>query len=212
MQTYVQAIGIGFLLSMIPGPIFFSLLETSITKGIRAALSFNLGVLLSDLLYIVCALLFFWELSSLAQGDHKLLFRFITGIIFIGFGFVNFFKKVEIMSKKGNEIIIHVRHYLLLSLKGFVLNLANPLIVFYWLSVVTLAQTLTDSSSEFELYSFLGLIIITFMIIDLIKIVLAKSLRPLVTNILLKRINQLVGIVFVIIGSFLIFQFLVRIM
>lgn len=208
MQLYVQAIGIGFLLSVIPGPIFFSLLETSITKGIRAAISFNFGVLLSDILYIVFASIFFWELSSLNYGEHKLFSRFITGLIFIGFGFINFFKKVEIVSKKQDEAMRHNKHHLILCLKGFILNLANPLLVFYWLSVMSLAQTLTDTNSIFEVFSFIGLILITFIIFDLIKIVLAKSLRPLVTNKLLKRINQIVGVVFAIIGGFLIFQYL----
>ena len=211
MQFYIQAIGIGFLLSIIPGPIFFLLLETSITKGIRAALSFNFGVLLSDLIYIVFASIFFMELRSLDDGENKLLFRFVSGIIFIGYGLVNFFKKVEIVANiKGEEKIIQTKHHLLLSLKGFILNFANPFVIFYWLSVMSLAQTLTNSNSESAVYSFLGIILATFMSIDLIKIFLAKSLRPLVTNSFLKAINQLIGIVFTVIGIFLIIQYIDR--
>ena len=207
MQFYIQAIGIGFLLSIMPGPIFFSLLETSITKGIRAAISFNFGVLLSDLIYIVFASIFFLELRSLDSGEHKLLFRFVSGIIFIGYGLFNFFKKVEIITEKGEENIIQTKHHLLLSLKGFILNFANPFVVFYWLSVMSLAQTLTDSESEMDVYSFIGVVLATFISLDLIKIFLAKSLRPLVTNTLLKGINQLIGIVFTVIGLFLIIQY-----
>jgi threonine/homoserine/homoserine lactone efflux protein len=207
MQFYIQAIGIGFLLSIMPGPIFFSLLETSITKGIRAAISFNFGVLLSDLIYIVFASIFFLELRSLDSGEHKLLFRFVSGIIFIGYGLFNFFKKVEITTEKGEENIIQTKHHLLLSLKGFILNFANPFVVFYWLSVMSLAQTLTDSESEMDVYSFIGVVLATFISLDLIKIFLAKSLRPLVTNTLLKGINQLIGIVFTVIGLFLIIQY-----
>jgi threonine/homoserine/homoserine lactone efflux protein len=209
MQFYVQAIGIGFLLSVMPGPIFFSLLETSITKGIRAALSFNFGVLLSDLVYIVFASIFFMELRSLDSGEHKLLFRFVSGIIFIGYGIFNFFKKVEIIgNNKDADYTIQTKHHLLLSLKGFILNFANPFVVFYWLSVMSLAQTLTDSDTELEVYSFLGVILATFIVVDLAKIILAKSLRPLVTNTLLKSINQLIGIVFTVIGVFLIIQYI----
>jgi len=207
MQFYIQAIGIGFLLSVMPGPIFFSLLETSITKGIRAAISFNFGVLLSDLIYIVFASIFFLELRSLDSGEHKLLFRFVSGIIFIGYGLFNFFKKVEITTEKGEENIIQTKHHFLLSLKGFILNFANPFVVFYWLSVMSLAQTLTDSESEMDVYSFIGVVLATFISLDLMKIFLAKSLRPLVTNTLLKGINQLIGIVFTVIGLFLIIQY-----
>jgi len=56
MQFFLQAIGIGFLLSVMVGPVFFVLLETSITKGIRAALALDIGVFISDVLYIMFAL------------------------------------------------------------------------------------------------------------------------------------------------------------
>ena len=38
----------GFLLAFAIGPVFFTLIETSITKGIKAAIFFDLGALFSD--------------------------------------------------------------------------------------------------------------------------------------------------------------------
>jgi threonine/homoserine/homoserine lactone efflux protein len=38
----------GIFLSFMIGPVFFILIETSITKGFRAALAFDLGVVLGD--------------------------------------------------------------------------------------------------------------------------------------------------------------------
>ncbi|MFM7466370.1 MAG: LysE family transporter, partial [Crocinitomicaceae bacterium] len=149
----------------------------------------------------------------LDSGDHKLLFRFVSGLIFIVYGVFNFFKKVEILSaNKGDDNAIQTKHHLLLSLKGFILNFANPFVVFYWLSVMSLAQTLTDSDSDIEVYYFLGVLLSTFIIVDLTKIILAKSLRPLVTNSLLKGINQLIGIVFTLIGIFLIIQYVNKVL
>ena len=52
MEYIFQAIGIGFLLSVMVGPVFFVLLETSITKGARSALMLDLGVFISDIIYI----------------------------------------------------------------------------------------------------------------------------------------------------------------
>ena len=37
------------------GPVFFMLIQTSITKGARAAITFDLGVVLSDLCFILIA-------------------------------------------------------------------------------------------------------------------------------------------------------------
>ena len=49
------AIPLGILLSFMVGPVFFVLLETSATKGFRAAVSFNIGVILADIVFLLIA-------------------------------------------------------------------------------------------------------------------------------------------------------------
>jgi len=94
-----------------------------------------------------------------------------------------------------------------LALKGFVLNLANPMVVFYWFSVMTLgAEDATSHGPDNSMLVFLASILITFFSIDVLKIIGAKSLRPLVTDKVLKGLNRLIGIVFVGFGVVLIVQ------
>ena len=83
MDFYLQAFGIGFLLSVMVGPVFFVLLETSITKGVRAALALDLGVFISDIVYILFAFIFASQLKSLTSGDGKnnLILAIIGGIL-----------------------------------------------------------------------------------------------------------------------------------
>ena len=50
-----NAILFGFFLSFMIGPVFFMLIQTSILKGARAAIAFNLGVILGDVAFIVIA-------------------------------------------------------------------------------------------------------------------------------------------------------------
>ena len=45
----------GFLLAFAVGPVFFTLLETSITKGFKAGLFFDLGAIFADLIFISIA-------------------------------------------------------------------------------------------------------------------------------------------------------------
>ena len=71
----------GFILSIMIGPVFFVLLETSITKGIRAALALDFGVLLSDLLYILIAYVFYSEVASLGSKDNRLIM--ILSMVFL---------------------------------------------------------------------------------------------------------------------------------
>ena len=55
LNDILSAIPWGILLAFTIGPVFFVLLETSITKGFRAALIFDVGVVLGDIVFILIA-------------------------------------------------------------------------------------------------------------------------------------------------------------
>ncbi|MBU2020652.1 MAG: LysE family translocator, partial [Bacteroidetes bacterium] len=92
-----------------------------------------------------------------------------------------------------------------LMLKGFVLNFANPMVIFYWFTVMTLAEKNTSDNSTPVLF-FISILLGTFIVFDVLKMVGAKKLRPLMTPRILKSLNQLIGIVFVGFGLFLLIK------
>jgi threonine/homoserine/homoserine lactone efflux protein len=218
MQFFLQAFGIGFLLSVMIGPVFFVLLETSITKGIKSALALDFGVLLSDVMYVLFAAIFVDQIKTLDSGNNKIIFGFVGGSIFIGYGLYNLFKKKgEMISLENPEVLeltasiaatnTQTKDYFLLGLKGFLLNLANPLVIFYWMSVMSLATQFSPQTSNFPWeFLFVSIVLITFFGIDVLKILAAKKLRPLVTPNLLNALNRLIGIIFSLFGIFLILQ------
>ena len=53
LNDILAAIPWGFLLAFTIGPVFFVLLETSITKGFRAAMVFDARVVFGDLVFIL---------------------------------------------------------------------------------------------------------------------------------------------------------------
>ena len=55
LQDIAAAIIPGFILSFMIGPVFFVLLETSVVKGFKAAIVFDLGVVLADIIFILIA-------------------------------------------------------------------------------------------------------------------------------------------------------------
>lgn len=208
MEFLLKACSVGFLLSVMIGPVFFVLLETSIRRGFRAALVFDLGVLISDALYILLAYLFYAEVDKISSGTNKALFGFIGGGIFIIYGIVTFFKKNKPREETSIENIVAPKiDFVRTFLKGFLLNFANPLILFYWFSVLTLAnQSVSDGSSDFMLFLFLLIVLLTFLGVDLLKIVGAKQLKPLVTDKVLIGLNRLIGLVFFLFGVVLFVQ------
>ena len=209
MDLILKGIVTGFILSIMIGPVFFVLLEISIRKGFKAGIAFDIGVLLNDFVYILIAYVFFNQVELLSSGDDNSILKIIGGVMFFIYGVFTFFKKVEESSIENNhmEVETDLKGYILLGLKGFLLNLANPMILFYWFSVMTLVSE--DSSyggNYITMVIFIASILISFFLVDLLKIFGAKSLRPLVTPKLLKGLNYLIGIVFVSFAMVLISQ------
>ena len=138
MDLVLKGLVTGFILSVMIGPVFFVLLETSIRKGIKAALAFDFGVLISDILYILIAYVFYKEVEDLSRGADNSVLKLIGGILFLAYGVYNFFskvKEVKLSNEKTSEV--NAKDYILLGLKGFVLNIANPLVIFYWFGVLS---------------------------------------------------------------------------
>ena len=208
MDFFLKACSIGFLLSVMMGPVFFILIETSIRRGFRAAVAFDLGVLFSDAIYILFAKVFIAEVAVIDTSANKTLFAFIGGGLFILYGIYNFFKKYHITENQNTEALeVEKKDYLKLFFKGFILNFANPLVIFYWFSVITLAdQSVGSESGDVKMFIFLGVVLLTFFLFDLLKIFGAKQLKPLMTPYLFKQMNRLIGIVFFFFGLFLILQ------
>jgi len=209
LDLILKGIVTGFILSIMVGPVFFLLLETSIRKGARAAISFDIGVLLSDFIYIIIAYIFYSEVADLTKGKNNEIAKVIGGSLFIVYGIVTYFKKLKHppVDDDGN-VIQKNKDYLYLFLKGFLLNFANPLVIFYWFSVMTLASKNTQlpNGESAPIMLFITIIMTTFFFFDILKIIGAKKLRPLVTDNLLKSLNQLIGIVFVGFGVFLLIK------
>lgn len=196
----------GFILSIMIGPVFFVLLETSIRKGIKAAIFFDFGVLLNDIVYILIAFFFYQQVSGLLEHEDTTILQIVGGVLFLLYGgYYFFFKKVDAHDLtteiSGNQ---SAKSYILLLIKGFLLNLANPMVVFYWFSVMTLADGGPTMDRDTAVFIFVSSILITFFSIDLLKIIGAKKLRPLLNAKRLMFLNKLIGMVFIVFGAALV--------
>lgn len=193
------------------GPAFFVLLETSIKRGIRAALAFDAGVLISDIIYIIIAYVFIQQVEELSRGGDNALIRALGGVLFIIYGYLNFVKKVDsIEVKNTRKFNVDPKDYWILFIKGLLLNLANPLVVFYWFSVMALGHSGSkDALSGGETFFYLFIVLLTFFTIDVIKIVGAKRLRPFITVALLRSLNRITGSILIVFGAFLVINSIV---
>jgi threonine/homoserine/homoserine lactone efflux protein len=204
--------GYGLLLSLMVGPAFFVMIETSITKGIKSALFLDLGVLICDLFYVLIAFLFFKEVTDLLSDKNMSAVKMVGGAFFVILGLVHVFKKKALFMPESNiskPLELKASNYVMTMIKGFVLNAFNPGVLIYWLTLMSLLPSVDpdmDISRTQSQIIYVVIIFITFFGIDVLKIVGAKLLKDILTRQWMYIINMVLGIILLIFGTLFLFQ------
>lgn len=195
----------GIFLSFMIGPVFFILLETSIIKGFRAALVFDLGVVLGDIVFITIAYLGSYRLIT-SLKDNSALFMF-GGILMLAYGVISYIslhKERKIDTKKIDNEIIR-KDYLGLFIKGFFLNIINIGVLGFWLAVIISVGPKLEMQNS-RMLTFFITVILSYLLVDCIKIVLAKQLKTKMTPTNILKIKKIISIVLMVFGVALIVQ------
>lgn len=195
----------GLFLSFMVGPVFFILLETSITKGFRAAIVFDFGVVLGDIFFIAIAYLGSYRLIS-SLKDKPALFIF-GGIIMLAYGIISFvrLRNEEKIDDEEIDRDIIKRNYGSLFIKGFLLNVINIGVLGFWLAVIISVGPKLEMQNS-RMITFFTSVIITYLLVDCLKIVLAKQLKSKMTPTNILKIKKGISIVLMVFGLVLITQ------
>ncbi|MBQ0909552.1 LysE family transporter [Flavobacterium sp. F-328] len=195
----------GIFLSFMIGPVFFILLETSIIKGFRAALVFDLGVVLGDIVFIAIAYLGSYRLIQ-SLKDQPALFIF-GGVIMLAYGVISFvqLKKVEKINTDSIDREIVKKNYFSLFMKGFLLNIINIGVLGFWLAIIISVGPKLEMQTSRMLTFFIS-VIGSYLIIDCFKILLAKQLKSRLTPHNILKIKKGISVVMMVFGIVLITQ------
>ena len=211
IQEILSGIPLGILLSLMVGPVFFVLLETSALKGFRAALVFDMGVVLADIVFISIAYFSSYRLIQSIQNDPAIYI--FGGILMLTYGVISFIKikRASKNLRSNDEDIekidaeIRKKNYFGLFVKGFLLNFINVGVLLFWfLILITVGPKLQLDSSR--MIVFFGTVIITYIVIDLGKILLAKQLKHKMTPSTILKMKKTISVVLIIFGIVLMFQ------
>lgn len=195
----------GIFLSFMIGPVFFILLETSIIKGFRAALFFDLGVVTGDIIFIGIAYLGSFRLIQ-SLKDKPALFIF-GGILMLAYGIISFIslrKEKKINTKEIDKEILK-KDYFSLFIKGLFLNIINIGVLGFWLAVIISVGPKLEMQTS-RMMTFFSTVIITYLLVDCIKILLAKQLKSKMTPSNILKIKKGISIVLMVFGLVLIIQ------
>lgn len=202
IQDILTAIPLGIFLSFMVGPVFFVLLETSAVKGFRAAMAFDFGVIVADILFILVAYGSSYRLIQSIKNDPGIFI--FGGAIMIVYGIISFVKLRKVsrqMEREDKDVTVELikKNYGNLFMKGFLLNFINVGVLFFWfLILISIGPKLEMQTAR--IITFFGTVLATYLLVDIGKIMLAKQLKDRLTPTNILKLKKGIAIMLVIFG------------
>ena len=200
--SILTPITVGFFTAFIMGPVFWVLLETSITKGFKAAVAFDLGVMFADVCFIGVCYLGSFQLLEDDQNRQGLFVLGGTILLLYGlFSWINRNKK----SKDQPEIQESKENYFGLAAKGFAINILNVGVFIFW-GGVTIVSSPASGKSFTSFVLFFSIVLLSYFITDLLKISVANRFKSLLTGKGIVIVNSIVSLILIVSGIVLILK------
>lgn len=194
-MIFVNALLFGLLLSVLIGPVFFTLIQTSIEKGFKKAVLVAIGIAISDVAYIFLA--YFGVSKFLRSTGHDKSVAYIGGAILLAFGLFNLMRARQHV--RFSSKAIEAKGFFRYIFKGFLINGLSPFVLLFWVGAMGLA-TAEYNYSDTDLILFFSIIILVVLLTDMLKAYLAGKLRTYFTPRLFKILNVVVGLALILFG------------
>lgn len=206
---FFQGVVLGLIIAITLGPAFFSIIQTGINRGFRSGLFMAIGISISDLVLITIS--YFGIAHIFANPNNKLYIGIIGGIVLIGFGLVTFSRKPEVLKRRSANYVTPTKipgpfAYIV---KGFLLNIANPFIILFWLAAMGWVSSHAEKGEllNYAFTFFLGTIATVFAT-DLLKSYVGNKIKPYLRPRIQLWINKIVGMLLMIFAVILIVRVL----
>ena len=202
MADYIDAVVFGFILSFSFGPIFFILLETSITRGIKQAVFMDFGVIVSDLLFFSLA---YFGASKIATEENQPALFLLGGVILSVYSVISFINNAVKNKKIKKEKAVEETGLFKYVVKGFLLNIINISYLVIWAGVIVWFGPKVEMSPV-KIWTFFFVSVATYLAVNVLKFLLSSRLKSKLTDFVLFYIRQGLNILILIFGIVLIFK------
>jgi threonine/homoserine/homoserine lactone efflux protein len=198
LSIILKGVLTGILLSVYLGPTFFTVMETLMRRGAKAAILLNAGIWLSD---ITCIIVAYFGAAELMQPiKDNVIFKLVAGAAFLFFGLTYLLRKPDETVKPLGGVGV-----IILLVKGFLINTLNPGVLVFWFGAMIVAVTGLDLNGVQVIYYF-ACTIFTLITFDLLKIMFSHKLRKVVTELVMTRLFRITGIILMSLGIFVIIR------
>lgn len=194
MELVTSAILIGFILSLVLiGPVFFMLLETSVSRGWKAAITLNLGVITADILCIFVAYFGSKDLALAIQNNPSIYI--FGGFFILIYGLLMYVSKPNVKMRNVNVVN---RNYFKTFMNGFLLNILNIGVIVFWFFIVS--TVVIQYPKQEDTFLYMAIVLATFFCIDLGKIFLAQKVKDSFTVRRIFYLKKTIGFILIIFG------------
>ncbi len=190
----------GIFMSFMIGPVFFMLIKTSILKGARAAIAFDIGVILGDITFIIIAYYGSRSLLEKIKDDPRLFIA--GGLVLVAYGLITYLDKSNKKEAEETDVTIpKENNYFKLFINGYFLNFINIGVLAGWLGIMVVVGPTLDMNPN-SIFWYFVVVIFGYILTDISKILLAKKLKNKLTPLVIYRIKRGMGIMLIVFGTF----------
>ena len=202
MLEFLPAVPLGILLSFSFGPLFFILLETSISKGIKQAFFIDVGVVAADITFFSVA---YFGASKLITEENQPALFVLGGVLLSSYGVVSLFKTYKKRKKqqKGKVKVIQTPNLFSLAIKGYLLNIINVAVLFFWTGVLFVIGPKFEMETG-KIWLFFLATVSTYILVNLCKYYFASKLKTKLTDSILYKMKQVLNLFVFVFGVYLV--------
>ena len=191
MKIILNGIQLGVVLAFLIGPVFFSIIQTSVENGFWKGALVALGVSISDIIYVVVC--YFGLVQFFQNPQFRTYMAYIGGGILILFGLyyliIKSRRSLQTTTTESGE-----RKKYRYIIKGLIINGLSPMVLIFWIGTISVASLDFEYTKGVEFFLFFAAVLMTVLATDLLKAYLAGKLRRLVTPKTIMVMNILLGL------------------
>ena len=200
IQSLVQGIGLGLLLSIAVGPVLFSTIKQSLNNGTSGGMAFVAGVSASDITLVLISNVFTQLFAELKEYGTQIGLAGCAFLVSMGVYFL-FFKKIKI-NEEGKQVLRNMDrgHFARIFASGYIMNVLNPGCILFWItwSTAFIAHGIRERIIIFTTC------LVVVLLLDVSKVLLAGKIRNRLTPHNIHLLNRINGIILIIFGVALI--------
>lgn len=198
LKALLLALPLGLTLSFAAGPVFFVVVETSISQSKTKAFMLDVGAILADIIFILIA--FYGSQSLLDSLRNNLWVTIGSSLAVVIFGTYYILRSRSSGQFQRKIVLSRKRHFFM---KGFLLNFFNIGVLFYWIATtVAIGSVLEHDPTHMGV--FYAAVLGTYIFIDFFKIYFANKFKERLKGRKIQIVEKIIGFVLILFGIFLV--------